>query len=160
MCILHSALPHCHLVLPHHFSLPPCSLGSALGTIAYTAPETFTNNCVKKPSDVYAFGIMREHSCPPACPACSCRTCLPGMLLTLLLVMIATQPSLAAICSYSWLQAGPLPALSAWLAAVWEMFYCRDPYEGLMDGQICVGVSGVWLCRSVRVAAMEGALER
>lgn len=37
-----------------------CSMGSTLGTIAYTAPETFTTNCVKKPSDVYAFGIMSE----------------------------------------------------------------------------------------------------
>lgn len=35
-------------------------MGSTLGTIAYTAPETFTTNCVKKPSDVYAFGIMSE----------------------------------------------------------------------------------------------------
>lgn len=49
---------------PHAASSPvpcaPCSLGSALGTIAYSAPETFADNQVKKPSDVYAFGIMRE----------------------------------------------------------------------------------------------------
>lgn len=39
-------------------------MGSAMGTIAYTAPETFATNIAKKPSDVYAFGIMRE------CPNC------------------------------------------------------------------------------------------
>ncbi|KAI3434599.1 hypothetical protein D9Q98_002667 [Chlorella vulgaris] len=55
---------------------------TTLGTIAYTAPETFASSCLQKPADVYAFGIM-----------------------------------------------------------LWEMFYCRDPYEGLMDGQICVGVT-------------------
>ena len=39
--------------------------GSTLGgTIAYTAPETFAHNCLKKPADVYAYGIMRE--CLPA----------------------------------------------------------------------------------------------
>ena len=36
------------------------SLGNALGTIAYTAPETFATNMAKKPSDVYAFGVMSE----------------------------------------------------------------------------------------------------
>lgn len=36
------------------------SLGSAMGTIAYTSPESFSTNIAKKPSDVYAFGIMRE----------------------------------------------------------------------------------------------------
>lgn len=35
-------------------------MGSALGTIAYSAPETFLHNKLQKPSDVYAFGIMRE----------------------------------------------------------------------------------------------------
>lgn len=40
--------------------LAPCSLDGTLGTIAYSAPETFAHNQVKKPSDVYAFGIMRE----------------------------------------------------------------------------------------------------
>jgi serine/threonine protein kinase len=139
--------------------LPPCSLGSALGTIAYTAPETFTNNCVKKPSDVYAFGIMREHRPHAQLPTShhlqlttclTCRCCRVAAAACPLQLLVG-QPG------------APLPAsacLPAWLAAVWEMFYCRDPYEGLMDGQICVGVSGVWLCRSVRVAAMEGALER
>ncbi|PRW57603.1 serine threonine- kinase drkC [Chlorella sorokiniana] len=57
-------------------------MGSTLGTIAYAAPESFLLNKLKKPSDVYAFGIM-----------------------------------------------------------LWEMFYCTDPYEGLIDGQICLGVS-------------------
>lgn len=38
----------------------PSSIGSTLGTIAYSAPETFSTNRLKKPSDVYAFGIMRE----------------------------------------------------------------------------------------------------
>jgi hypothetical protein len=31
-----------------------------LGTIAYTAPETFADKVLNKPADVYAFGIMRE----------------------------------------------------------------------------------------------------
>lgn len=26
-------------------------------------------------------------------------------------------------------------------AAVWEMFYCESAYEGLMEAQICLGVS-------------------
>jgi len=33
------------------------------------------------------------------------------------------------------------------LPSVWEMFYCRDPYDGLLDGQICVGVTGGWAGR-------------
>lgn len=33
------------------------------------------------------------------------------------------------------------------LLAVWEMFYCRDPYDGLLEGQICVGVTGGGLSR-------------
>lgn len=27
------------------------------------------------------------------------------------------------------------------VSAVWEMFYCKDVYDNLLDGQICVGVS-------------------
>ena len=34
--------------------------GRGLGTIAYTAPETFQSQCVDKASDIYAFGILRE----------------------------------------------------------------------------------------------------
>lgn len=34
------------------------------------------------------------------------------------------------------------PACPSPPASVWEMFYCEDPYDGLMDGQICLGVSG------------------
>lgn len=36
------------------------SMGSAVGTIAYSAPEIFACSISKKPSDVYSFGIMRE----------------------------------------------------------------------------------------------------
>lgn len=50
-------LPCCR---PTHLTAPASSLGSALGTIAYSAPETFATNRLRKPSDVYAFGIMRE----------------------------------------------------------------------------------------------------
>lgn len=69
---LHAAPPTVRLP-PGCLPLPPaCSLDATLGTIAYTAPETFAHNCLKKPSDVYAFGIMRE--CPP------CRLILTGTL--------------------------------------------------------------------------------
>ena len=63
---------------------------------------------------------------------------LAGCRHTLLPCTATFGPSLPALACL------PLPACPC-LGAVWEMFYCRDPYEGLMDGQICVGVSGVWL---------------
>lgn len=62
------------------------STEGGLGTIPYTAPETFAQHHVFKQSDVYAFGIM-----------------------------------------------------------LWEMFYCRDPYDSMLDAQICSGVSDGWL---------------
>ena len=37
-------------------------VGNAVGTISYTAPETFTENVLQKPSDVFAFGILSESS--------------------------------------------------------------------------------------------------
>jgi hypothetical protein len=37
-----------------------CRMEEQLGTIAYTAPETFADKVLNKPADVYAFGIMRE----------------------------------------------------------------------------------------------------
>ncbi|KAK9833634.1 hypothetical protein WJX74_001172 [Apatococcus lobatus] len=53
-------------------------VGNAVGTISYTAPETFTENVLQKPSDVFAFGIL-----------------------------------------------------------MWEIFYCKSAYEGLLEVQIC-----------------------
>lgn len=40
-----------------------------LGTIPYTAPETFQDQCINKASDVYAFGILRA-SLPLVCSMC------------------------------------------------------------------------------------------
>ena len=37
---------------------------SQVGTVPYTAPETFATDRVSKQTDVYAFGILRAH--PPA----------------------------------------------------------------------------------------------
>ena len=34
--------------------------GNGLGTIAYTAPETFQNGVADMSSDVYAFGILGD----------------------------------------------------------------------------------------------------
>ena len=45
---------------PSHACCRCCSATGTLGTIAYSAPESFVHNTLKKPSDVYAFGIMRE----------------------------------------------------------------------------------------------------
>lgn len=45
------------------------------------------------------------------------------------------------------------------LPAVWEMFYCRDPYEGLLEGQICVGVTGEGLVTRA-VKGMDGWVNR
>ncbi len=36
---------------------------SQVGTVPYTAPETFATDRVSKQTDVYAFGILRAH--PP-----------------------------------------------------------------------------------------------
>ena len=90
------------------------SMGGALGTIAYTAPETLVTNRMKKPSDVYAFGILRE---PAGCSTVHART------------------RARAPC-------GNMPVLSPpfpW--PVWEMFYCSDAYDTLLDYQIVCGVS-------------------
>eukprot|EP00887_Chlorella_sp_A99_P003741 scaffold7.g3741.t1 len=43
------------LMIPHQTHI---SVGSTMGTTAYTAPEVFISNAAKKTSDVYAFGIM------------------------------------------------------------------------------------------------------
>ena len=90
------------------------SMGSALGTIGYTAPETFATNCVKKPSDVYAFGILRKRAGGGASHA----------------VRRAAKRWRCDVV--------PLPTC---VFAVWEMFHCRDAYEGLLDYQIVCGVS-------------------
>ncbi len=129
---------------PSLASVPcPSSLGSALGTIAYSAPETFAHNQLKKPSDVYAFGIMREWQAALAAPGFStAEPWLPGL-----------APSLAATAAYRapvhmWRAvASACSSAHPCLLAVWEMFYCREPYDGLLEGQICVGVTGGWLSR-------------
>lgn len=37
---------------------------SQMGTVPYTAPETFTHDRITKQTDVYAFGIIREPRFP------------------------------------------------------------------------------------------------
>ncbi len=54
-------------------------VGNAVGTIAYTAPETFTEKVLQKPSDVYAFGILSETSLLQCNPN-SCMMCAGGLI--------------------------------------------------------------------------------
>lgn len=117
--------------------VPPLlrSVGGAWGgTAAYTAPETYAYGRLVKASDVFAFGIMRE-CCGTRLRVCW-RQAVPGW---------TAGPRHARSHLLLARRASPTPCLSIPLScvpAVWEMFYCRDPYEGLMEGQILLGVSG------------------
>ncbi len=121
-------------------------MGSALGTIAYSAPETFLHNKLKKPSDVYAFGIMRELAVSRWLFSEQA-----GPVMRLSGMGCVCKRSSSSVHQQLWLPWAALIAagmpcntlLSSILCAVWEMFYCTEPYENLIDGQICLGVSGM-----------------
>lgn len=40
---------------------PSVAAFSQVGTVPYTAPETFATDRVSKQTDIYAFGILRAH---------------------------------------------------------------------------------------------------
>ena len=158
--------------------------GSALGgTIAYTAPETFAHNCLKKPADVYAYGIMRERAvqCMPVpCALLPCYLAAAtaddswgveggvgsnAVYRCMLDIVVPAAPGAAPESAPVRPVLPPSPPPPPLLHTVWEMFYCSDPYEGLLDGQICVGVTGgrAGGCRcwgGVAVERAEGARTR
>ena len=46
---------------------------SQVGTVPYTAPETFATDRISKQTDIYAFGILRAHCACPLHQACCLR---------------------------------------------------------------------------------------
>lgn len=59
----HAACMSAGLSRPLQESEQDVPAGNHVGTIMYTAPETFRDSRLTKPGDVYAFGIMSEPSC-------------------------------------------------------------------------------------------------
>ena len=71
-------------------------VGNAVGTISYTAPETFTENVLQKPSDVFAFGILSKLSSiilTALWPNCTC-------CLSLFLLLLALMPQSYETCGH------------------------------------------------------------
>jgi len=132
---------------------------SQVGTVPYTAPETFATDRVSKQTDVYAFGILRAHPfCPAAFGSASCL--LVGRFLCCSAADFAVLcPEYAGHSRCGHMTGSKSfdldePAAQHWhmltlhrriIHAVWEMWTGTPVYDGLMEAQICVGVCDGWL---------------